>query len=494
MRKKKFDFNAFPMTFYAHMMQFIERDAYNMRCVLNFEAVEKDSIQMFISGELPERLTQTTQDAAYFEQVWGHFSEGGLSGRQFVANKAMYLAQVSNAEIDLMLCSFAVAKGIAEAENDWWEITIYPASGEGSEDMDACMVAFPDVEWTEAEFPFTLRAVSKEEQERLYHLYTHYEDDWLQNNREGGTFGAFGPATTFGEVQPIYVGAALCCRLTDTAGNAVGYFDLGFETHYSRSILRRRNPANYQAMGVMADNLHQAVLNDVRNAPNSSIIISHWHVDHVSILNEMALDYMNNGNYAPFWQNAEFFFPQILARRSWGVTYFTNVRGAFMRAGNPNVHMAPYRNATQNTHFYGQTNIDIYKCDRNDSAIRNPNPHNHGISAVITLNSGRKAFLAGDCTYDTVGADNVNAAELTNAGAGYDYLMVSHHGGVYSHTAAAGRWQYIPRPSVGGVAVYSANGAAYGHPVAANVAAYAGRGWTNIAVAVLAQNGLLRLI
>ncbi len=479
-KKKAFDGARLPMTFYAHTMKFIDRDCYDQRCAVEFEAVPKDGVSMFVAGEFPARLPGETEDAGLLSKLWSDFRRGGLEDPAFLADKAGYLGKVANAAIVLMFRSFAKAKSVANAKNDWWEITVCQTAG--PEDGDTCLLAIPGYEEIREEYTFKISAVSMEEDERLYHLYTHYNHLEF-GKRDNGSVGAIGPGTAFGRIQVLYVGAGLCCCMEDTQGNVIGYFDMGVESVWSNRILQWRNPAGYAAMNNAAVQSYNAVLGDAQNIQNLAVIISHWHTDHVQILNDIAVDYLQNNNFAPFWQTVELIYPDIIQAAGWAVTHYTNVIAAIQQAGNQNVTVGLYQDLNQNILLYQAQNISIYKCDRDDSRIRWISHHDHGIWASVTLNSNRTVFLAGDCAYDIIAVQNVNAAELTNNGQGYDYLVASHHGGSYTHTRAQNRAQYIPSPDPQAQQpeiVYSANGVAYGHPNPTNVAAYGNAGWNHI--------------
>ncbi len=487
--KKVFDQESLPMTFYAHMMKFVERNCYDQRCAVVFEAVPKDGVSMFVTGEFPFRISQAEDDGGLLTKLWTDFQRGGLEDPAFMADKAGYLGKVANAEIVTMSRSFARAKSIANAKNDWWEITVYQAAL--SEGEDACLLAIPGYEEIKEELAFAIRPVSAEEEERLYHLYTRYDLLELGKGKNGG-MGAIGPGTVFGKVQVLYVGAGLCCCLEDAGGNVIGYFDMGTENPMSKYVLRMNNPVGYPAMNQKSVQSYNAVLRDARNVQGLAVIISHWHTDHVQILNDMAVAYLQNNAFASFWQTAGFVLPDIITAAGWAVTHFTNVVAAILQAGNQNLIIGFYQDQNQNILVYQAQNILIYKCDRDDSRITGKDHHDHGIWAAIMLNSNRIVFLAGDCAYDTIAVRNVNAAELTNNGQGYDYLVASHHGGVYTHTQARNKTQYIPSPdpqTQPPQIIYSANGVAYGHPDPANVAAYGNAGWYPVYLQTLPGQG-----
>ena len=159
--KKVFDQESLPMTFYAHTMKFVERNCYDQRCAVVFEAVPKDGVSMFVTGKFPFRISQAKDDGGLLTKLWTDFQRGGLEDPAFMAHKAGYLGKVANAEIVMMSRSFAKTKSIANAKNDWWEITVYQTAL--SEGEDACLLAIPGYEEIKEELAFVIRPVSAEE-------------------------------------------------------------------------------------------------------------------------------------------------------------------------------------------------------------------------------------------------------------------------------------------------------------------------------------------
>lgn len=492
----RFDKSRLPMTFYAHTLQFTDRDASDGRCAVIFEGVEKESLQMFVTGKMPNRISYWAQQTENFSALWDDFQKGGIDSPAFLEKKAGYLGKVGNAQIVLLFHSFVKAKSISGAKQDWWEITI--KDGKVSKEEDACIFKITGYEKTEEEFNFGIRSVSKEEEERLYHLYTQFPK--IKSDKSKDNMNSIGPNTIYGSVEVCYVGAGLCCKLIERVqGNilafprTVGYFDMGMENIFAERILNRNNP-NHQILNNNKIRIYNEVLIKANIVQNLGIIISHWHTDHTDILNDLAVDYVRNGNYANFWQTAQFCFPEVIQQTSWCVTHYMNVWAALQQAGNNNVIEEPYNNADQIVNIYQSPGMEINKCDRNDGHLRNINHHDHGIWAVVTLNSGNTVFLAGDCAYDTIGVRNVNSAELTNNGNGFDYLVASHHGGKYTHTNARTKAQYIPTPSQAqqSIVIYSANGVAYNHPAPNKVNDYVGIGWVPRYMHIMAVWNTLR--
>lgn len=481
MFKKSFDISSLPITFYAHTLQFIERNSYDKRCAVMFEAIMKDQIEMFISGKLPTKLPPVAEQCECFAPLWRTFEKDGIEGTEFMSEKGGYLLKVPNAELDLLLQSFADAKEIENARNDWWEITVCaPLKGTEEDKEDTCILCVTGFLAAEGEMPFTIKPVSYETEKALYSLYTPYWDDTAErickSNNDAQSVGAINQNTVFGSVRVMCVGAALCSRLSDAAGNVVGYFDLGRESSLSTKRLRKGAPASFIVQLAHMQSAYQVIEQDLLNTQGLTIIISHWHTDHIMILNDM----LNHPSSTDFWQQVSIFCPETTNSRSWAVTYYTRVCAAISDAGNTNFFPYPYANADVSWRITSlPSNLTIYKCDRDDTNIRNPNHHNHGIYAVITLKSGSVVFLAGDCAYDTIAVNDPSHTIIDNSGVGYNVLVASHHGGRYSNATAPIKKLYIPLPRIGvfGTVVYSANGVAYKHPTQCSITDHRSRGW-----------------
>lgn len=482
---KKFDVSTLPISFYVHTLEFVNHSSWDPRYTIRFEAVKKENIEMFLSGVLPEKLPKSVEKSLYFEKLWEIFKNKGTSDQKFRSNKCIYLAECGNAEINVMMVDYSSAKKIELAENDWWELTICAVEKGNLDEKNTCDLAMHGYAEIEEEFSFELRPVSDKEEQSLYELYEPYIDEEQQakamEQRVRDGVEAVGPTTIFNELVIFYVGAALCCCILDGANNPTAYFDMGAESSYANKQLKKANPANYPTMCAATQSSYNSVLNDVANFPNLDVIVSHWHTDHVSILNDLALDYVNSGGVtnANFWTNMSLIAPACIRSKGWAVTYNNNVHAALTLASRVALLVAPCVNVNRSIQLaLGWTNLEVWKCDRNDTRVTSSNAHDHGIFAKLVLASGKNAFLAGDCAYDTLSVGNPTSTVLNNNGAGYDALVVSHHGGKYTHTTAHNKTQYIPIPTAGADACYSANGVAYRHPNTANVTAYTTAGWT----------------
>lgn len=476
--KQKMDTACLPLAFYAHMLQFTGRESSDNRCRILLEAVVKDKIGMFLTGQLPEPVPANVRETGYFTSAWESFRQGGLESPDFITKKAVYLADASNGQIVLMYRSFKEAMAVAEADHDWWEIVIYPAQKDTA-DADACMFEMTGYEAAEGEYPFTIQPVSGEEEAMLYHLYTYFGKQGY-GETDTGPVGMIRQGTSFQNIQVAYTGTGLCCVLMDVRGFVAGFFDMGIESLFSNRVLANRNQLNYTVMDAASNSIYAQVLNLVQNTPYLTVIVSHWHTDHEQILNDIAYKYVHQHQniYANFWQTVSLVCPAIRNVPGWACTHYASVQGALTLAQNHQAVICPYLNANQNIIVSQGQNYCIYKCDRNDANIRKPDPHDHGLSMVIRLQSGSTVLLPGDCAYDTMAAGNPASSVITNNNQGYTYLVASHHGGKYTHMTGAGKLNFIPHPAQAGQEIiYSANGAAYGIPTAVNVRDYRGAGW-----------------
>lgn len=496
-----FDTGLLPITFYARSMEFIDRDSSTNKCAVTFKAIIKENIEMFISGRLPEKLPAVADKSNYFSGIWSSFQKGGMEDKDFSADKALYLAQASSAVISAMFSSFSEAKGIEKAKNQWWEITVYKADINEHDEKDTCRLKVAGYEPCEEEFLFCIEPVSKEIEQKIVKLYIPYTDNLPEKNND--SLGAIDTGTEFYEVQVLYVGAGLCCRILTLHAfkqiSNITYFDMGEESQQSAAKLKDKGSAFYKHLEDTKKVVRTEIDTDVaKSSPKFRIevIISHWHEDHTSILMDMAARYTKSKNtkgekvdYEAFWQNVTLRCPGVTNitetsdqdQPAWDTTDFMTVKGVICDAQLlPQFYDEAYANAAVSTNvFPGYANIALIKSDRDDSNIKTaPNPHDHGLCVRIRLASGNWVLIAGDCNYDTVGVGNSKHDFLTNAGKGYQNLVVSHHGGKYSHTGGVQSSSYIPTPVNSGCdAFYSANGVAYGHPNLVYVQHHVGRGW-----------------
>ena len=273
------------------------------------------------------------------------------------------------------------------------------------------------------------------------------------------------------------MGAGLSCRLVDQVGHVVGYFDMGQELPLSAAILNRFPTAAvlHQTKQISINVMTQ----DAAAGTALTVILSHWHYDHVRVLGMLARDYLQNGNYAAFWTNLTLICPAMVRLRGWSVTDYTSIC-AVMNRINPNgMHFVQHAPVFQTQMIQLGNNITLYKGDAGGAGAVLHHPHNHGLAAAIRLGGmgGNVAFLPGDCSYDTL---NGLTGVLDRGGIGYEYLVATHHGGTYTHNLRSNP-AVIPVPDgqVNSNLIYSANGVAYGHPDFAVMTEYANQNWNH---------------
>lgn len=479
------------MTFYAHQMGFIDRGDFTAnKCAVNFEAVPKETVEMFVTGELPDQMSEEVMEfmesSRYFEETWDSFSRYGPENENFRSLKPFYLSEVPNIQIMLLFEDYWEACQVLEAETDWWEIGLNLDSRDPSGSVSALCSMTPEEDPDGEIGDLYYQELSSEENEILYHLYVDDADGFQDDKKSGvcetgrNLLEAITPATVFSKVQVLYVGAGLSCRLVDNAGNVVGYFDMGEELPLSAFRLSRSSPFAATLNQVKQNNI-TIMQQDAAAGTAMTVIISHWHYDHVRVLGRLARDYLQNGNYAAFWTNLTLIFPAMMRSPGWSVTDYNSIRAALNRL-NP-AGFQPQTNvvaAQVQTINLGNNNITLYKADIGGPGFSRTelhDPHNHGLTAVIRLGGGNVVFLPGDSSYDTLSGVT---GLLNRGGIGYEYLVAAHHGGTYTHDKNSNP-ACIPVPdgTVQSTLVYSANGVAFGHPDPACMADYTSKNWNH---------------
>ena len=280
-------------------------------------------------------------------------------------------------------------------------------------------------------------------------------------------------------LQVLYVGAGLCCCIMDNRDWLVGCFDMGKETPLSKAALRRYNPTlEFQQTQWEQHNINQ-LKQSVDNMGGITVIISHWHSDHILILYDLAMEYLNQCQHALFWSDSRFYFPVSASRQaSLKERAILNA----IRYANNTVTWQDNR-TTSTVDNLNNGNLIIYGCNGLEQ-----HPHDHGIYATLRLQSGRRILLPGDCTYDSMSDNSPNAAILHQ----HDYLIATHHGGTYT---SGGTYvsRYLPTPKTPmpsrtpSEVIYSVNGVAYNHPNAAVVNGHSNQGWKAVYTHIAAQ-------
>ncbi len=476
-----------PKTYYAHPIGFVERGSFSNKFSVNFEAVPQEAVEMFVTGVLPDQMSGEGKEfiagSRFFEETWNCFNEYGPESEEFAERIPMYLSEVPDVQIMLLFEDPCRAYQIWEEQNDWWEIQIYYDSSDPDDDVTAFSSEMPEDDMDMELHVERYGILPGEVNEILYDLYAEDGErlektgNAVKQEPEPVSFGAITPATVFSKVQVLYVGAGLSCRLVDQAGHVVGYFDMGQELPLSAAILNRFPTAAvlHQTKQISINVMTQ----DAAAGTALTVILSHWHYDHVRVLGMLARDYLQNGNYAAFWTNLTLICPAMVRLRGWSVTDYTSIC-AVMNRINPNgMHFVQHAPVFQTQMIQLGNNITLYKGDAGGAGAVLHHPHNHGLAAAIRLGGmgGNVAFLPGDCSYDTL---NGLTGVLDRGGIGYEYLVATHHGGTYTHNLRSNP-AVIPVPDgqVNSNLIYSANGVAYGHPDFAVMTEYANQNWNH---------------
>ncbi len=439
------------------------------------EGIQSETVSMFLSGEETDFISESADLLRGYEQVKTAFLQFGLEDPRFQMRKADYLTRIPVVSISVRAKDLNLNSPLWNEDSQWYCVCVH--MDETAEKYDhVCIFEIPGVGEQSSEVPCEIRQASEQDERKLNALFSPYVEEahLISPGKNKEAVWAVGPDTAIDAVQVMYVGAALCTCLTAGDSVPLGYFDMGRESLYSKYVLINRSPAYGQFLCQKEENIVGMVKHEAEVQGNPTVIISHWHEDHVKILYEMALAYSQDGHYRNFWENAVFFFPQCIQKKGWATVHATAILGAIQNAGNQNYTVIPYQNSDEYRLERQYQNLSIFSCHRNDQSVSAPNPHDHGLYAIVTLTSGKRVLLPGDCSYDTMSAQNSGDSVLKE----YDYLVATHHGGKYTHTTANHKTAYIPTPRQGTAcdAIFSANGVAYGHPNATVVSQY-GKTW-----------------
>lgn len=244
----------------------------------------------------------------------------------------------------------------------------------------------------------------------------------------------FGPASTFSSAVVFNVGQALMAGLFDPNG-LLGFFDFGLPNAFNK-----RHLPSYNLIAAATASLIQI------SGAVSTIIISHTHTDHINMAFQVPdsyyLDWHVPSNSAPRWT-------QLAAR----------IRQA---GGSVTVYIPSSPMPNWGT-------LSIQKINTPASY----HPHANGIFAQLTLSSGRRVLLPGDCILSRVAAA-VGPLNYT-----YHYLQASHHGGVYFLPSDAANPSGIPAPAPAMSCICYSYSQPNTHHHPSYVADYNQNGWIN---------------
>lgn len=474
--------------FYAHKIGYIGYDSFSGRHQVAFETVPAELVCKFLPGEPEVPSSEAGEEflaySRFYEEAKECFDTYGFENEEFQQKISCYLAEIPEFEVVLLIDGFSKAMQIDRKKPDWYRFTLSLDEGGPESPMKALCSIAPEEEIMETEYGVeNFEGLSEEISQMLYLFYLGKEEELNQDGNsavpetEGGMLGSYMADTEFGKVQVLYVGAGLCCRILDYTGNVVGYFDMGKELPFSAGALRRNSAANAATLDRIKQDNIDTMKQDAAAGTALTVIISHWHYDHVSVLGEFAREYLQNGTYAAFWANLTLICPAMQRWAGWTVTDYNRIKAALAAAHPAGLRPLQVTMTNQTKKFSLGRESYLYKGDTNF----NYNPHNHGIAAAIRCHGTKNwIFLPGDCSYDTL---SMAAGALNPRGIGYEYLVASHHGGTYTSNRQPNR-AMIPVRDVHAPSsvVFSANGVAYGHPDPAVMADYRTQNWQNFVV------------
>jgi len=411
-------------SYLANAIREVTEESYPLRKGMRYELVPKEVLEPFLT--LDKNAFHRISDVS-FQNAFTAFLEEGVESENFRQNKLPYLGTVEPCLLDIYFDQWDEF-----AENNrlgWYEVEI-KADGRYSCIAETVLEEHP------VSYRCDIEMLPEEEQQILKKMYQLVGS---QEEPEKPSCNAIWQNTVINALALYYVGAALCVAIIDGANQVVGYFDMGlYSGANSSSVFVQNNSWLAQINEIN-------ILNQLQQNPNKTVIISHWHDDHINLLYSIR----NNQQYQTFWQQSSFYVPNSNFQMA------ININQTVLAAGGTFVVM-PNIAASSFTHFQINNNPNILCCKID--AFSDGHPHHHGIYTMVKLASGKLAFLAGDCTYAGVAInDRFNL---------YAYIQACHHGGNYAVRPAQRNINDIPLPdpAQNPTAVYSANGVTYGHP------------------------------
>ena len=310
---------------------------------------------------------------------------------------------LNNEDLDILYMSIYMGYPYSEsfAETRWFMIEISDAASESN--VYHCIIEplSPFPKWSEKTF-CKIKTLSKKgetsaEEEALNNLFSMPADK-LKEAADKQVFGNIGPATVIGTIRAYYVGAALCIGLIDAGGVFQGFFDLGIYGIPAGFVSHTAAGANYLE-----------IMGQLTGANPLTIIISHWHNDHINIINDLTPPQVNTHTWI---------YPESNSPVAAGFSnHLQNAGVAHLIMQNVQANLPHVTNHIINNNF------SVHKMDY----IANDHPHHHGIYVRIVSQLVNTILLSGDCTYAGMHADVLNIPPPAANSA--ILLQASHHGG-----------------------------------------------------------------
>ncbi len=443
-----------------------------------YELVETGAVEAFLGGRDEFYRLGSVESRRFvkeetFDRIYAEYRNTGLTGEPFIHNK---LDLTGNQHIYYAAVSIPGMReaGKAGEYGKWYRM------GFSKEGSYPCRVrdysANPEEMFREESYRCDITALTEEENDNLRELFRVYPDGRhiLQGEEKGqekeGSFGALQIGTPIDSIVVWHCQRAyyLCVEFYDASQLPIGLFDMGYHGHVY---------VNYSDQNMPPGG------NWGKRVP-ITVIISHFHDDHVSGLVAMANSH-NLGlgrTYRYFFSNLDLHLPDTYQPPS-----FHRVVNTVTRAGgNVTIYDDQIPMQAPNPAFdfgLAEFNHPIY-------GTYNAHPHLHGMYVRCQTVGGRNVLMVGDTIYrgiKTIGGALNQLPHQGDLASSYDVLIACHHGGNY-HVSIAGNHylpnttaeDYIPIPgNFNPTVIYSANGnginSAHPHPV--YVAGHQNQGW-----------------
>lgn len=442
----------------AYASRVVEDEGGILGSGVEFEMMASERVSAFLTRD--RNALESSQNEEY-RWLLRHYLEHGTESTEFYLKKLAYFGDAQ--EIYYLTVWFDDSEIKQIKLTSWYNITIT-----GSEGYDCYVESFVYVDGNRTITKCYVEESPQKENltlETLFRLRSIDEDNHPSADEQ---LKQINNKTLFYGVNIYYVGAALCVGFYSAVDNVLGlygpqrnegYFDFGFSSG------RECHDTFIQDKAIIADLNLETIKADLISQPEKTIIISHWHKDHISIVGHIL-----SAEYDAFWAKSCWYAPVT-------TSMVANIVAMKLRESN-RIKVLP-NSKPANNYVYtinGNPNLTYGKID---AFPDNPHPHHHGIYACIRFVDqagyvGETILLTGDCTYSGI---------PTSQKVSIAYLQASHHGGNYALSPSEGdRTVHIPVPSNDPKycrsVIYSANGATHGHPKGNFVMEHYDAGWT----------------
>lgn len=446
-----------------------------------YELVETGAVEAFLGGKTDFYGSGNAAGRQFvkretFEGIYEEYRKTGLTGERFVHDK---LRLTGSQQIYYATVSI---RGMREAGKlgeygKWYRVEF------DREGVYSCRVrddsAPPEEMFREETYRCNITAVTKAESDSLRELFTVYPDDRhifkgegsMRNRTEG--VGTLQPGVAVDSilVWHCFRNYYLCVEFYDASQLPIGLFDMAYHGFVYVNYSDQNMPPG----------------GNWGNRVPITVIISHFHDDHICGLNSMVNSHTSGipgaRTYHYFFANMDLHLPDTYQPPSFN-TLTATITGA---GGNVTIYDDQTPMQVQNQVF----GFGLGSFDHPISGAYDPHPHLHGMYVSCQTTTGTSVLMVGDTVYrgiQTVGAAVLN--QMPHQGdlaVPYDVLIACHHGGDYAVGIAGGNYlpnvsreDYIPIPGNNNpTVIYSANGNGTGtHPNPTYVAEYQNQGWT----------------